>query len=145
MVQHLRGEELEQGADANALEDRAMENNDLDDSDQDGEQDQPDLALMGAGAFPQQRRRQGRRRPQIQFQLTQDQVDELETVFQETQYPDLLTRRLLARDMNVPEEKVQSWFNNRRAKYRRIQRAEMLRHRPCGVEDFISMTEVEEP
>ncbi|XP_069895062.1 homeobox protein Rhox13-like [Dipodomys merriami] len=142
-VQHLSGEELDQDGDMNALEDLAMESDSLDDPDQNGEQDQAELVLMGAGAAPHQRRR--RRGQQIQFQFTQGQVDELETVFQETQYPDLLTRRVLARGMNVPEEKVQSWFNNRRTKYRRAQRVEMLRHQPQGAEDFISMTEVQEP
>ncbi|XP_076417891.1 rhox homeobox family member 1-like [Peromyscus maniculatus bairdii] len=46
-------------------------------------------------------------RHQIQFHFTQWQVQEMETIFQETQYPDVLTRRVLARSMNVPEAKVQ--------------------------------------
>uniref|UniRef100_A0A8C2ML37 Homeobox domain-containing protein n=1 Tax=Cricetulus griseus TaxID=10029 RepID=A0A8C2ML37_CRIGR len=51
----------------------------------------------------------------------------METVFRETQYPDVLTRRVLARNMNVPEVKVKNWFNNRRAKQRAREKKAMLR------------------
>lgn len=39
--------------------------------------------------------RRRRSRPRIQFHFTQWQVREMETVFQETQYPDVLTRYVL--------------------------------------------------
>ncbi|EGW00846.1 Rhox homeobox family member 1 [Cricetulus griseus] len=49
------------------------------------------------------------RRRQIDFHFTHWQVQEMETVFRETQYPDVLTRRVLARNMNVPEVKVKDF------------------------------------
>uniref|UniRef100_A0A8C2MQI9 Homeobox domain-containing protein n=1 Tax=Cricetulus griseus TaxID=10029 RepID=A0A8C2MQI9_CRIGR len=67
------------------------------------------------------------RRRQIDFHFTHWQVQEMETVFRETQYPDVLTRRVLARNMNVPEVKVKNWFNNRRAKQRAREKKAMLR------------------
>ncbi|XP_031228350.1 homeobox protein OTX1 A-like [Mastomys coucha] len=42
----------------------------------------------------------------------------METMFQETQCLDVLTRGVLARNMNMPESKVRKCFNNRRAKQR---------------------------
>ncbi|XP_076418399.1 homeobox protein Rhox13-like [Peromyscus maniculatus bairdii] len=84
-------------------------------------------------------------RHQIRFHFTQWQVQEMETIFQETQYPDVLTRRVLARSMNVPEAKVQTWFNNKRAKQRASEKKAMLRSAPPGIQDHISMKDVEEP
>ncbi|XP_023561796.1 rhox homeobox family member 1 isoform X1 [Octodon degus] len=98
-------------------------------------------------------RRRGRpRRQRMQFSFMRWQVQEMESVFQETQYPDVLTRSLtvehllfslhrwkLARDLNVPESRVQVWFNNRRAKYRKNQRKALLRNVPPDSLDRILM------
>ncbi|KAL1763692.1 homeobox protein Rhox13-like [Sigmodon hispidus] len=46
-------------------------------------------------------------RHQKQFHFTQWQVQEMEKVFQETQYRDVLKRQELARNFNVPEATVQ--------------------------------------
>ncbi|KAL6093988.1 hypothetical protein STEG23_033152 [Scotinomys teguina] len=100
--------------------------------------EEPDILL------PEVPRRQPRRH-QIQFHFTEWQVQEMETIFQETQYPDVLTRRVLARNMNVPEAKVQTWFNNRRAKQRASEKKAMLRSAPPGIQDHICMMDVEEP
>ncbi|KAL6083109.1 hypothetical protein STEG23_004267 [Scotinomys teguina] len=61
--------------------------------------EEPDILL------PEVPRRQPRRH-QIQFHFTEWQVQEMETIFQETQYPDVLTREELARALNVPEVDV---------------------------------------
>ncbi|XP_045850774.1 rhox homeobox family member 2B-like [Meles meles] len=58
------------------------------------------------------------------------QLRELESLFQRNQYPNALTRQELARFMDVPEARVQVWFKNRRAKWRRHQRALRLRNMP---------------
>ncbi|XP_021042958.1 homeobox protein Rhox13-like [Mus pahari] len=91
------------------------------------------------------RPRQHRRRRGTPFHFTQWQVKEMESLFEETQYPDVLTRRALARTLNVPEVKVKVWFTNRRAKQRKIERREMLRNIPPANEDFIFITDMEEP
>ncbi|KAM7338408.1 hypothetical protein ACRRTK_001892 [Alexandromys fortis] len=94
--------------------------------------------------MPEVRRRRPSR-PRNQFHFTHWQVREMETVFQETQYPDVLTRAVLARNMDVPEAKVQAWFNNRRAKQRAREKKAMLRSAPRGIQDHICMMDVEEP
>uniref|UniRef100_A6PW38 Reproductive homeobox 7B n=1 Tax=Mus musculus TaxID=10090 RepID=A6PW38_MOUSE len=76
--------------------------------------------------FTRDPQRQGRRH-QIQFTFTPWQVQEMETMFQETQYPDVLTREVLARSMDGSEAKVQIRFNNRRAKQRAREKKAMLR------------------
>ncbi|KAL4003533.1 Homeobox domain family protein [Acanthocheilonema viteae] len=54
--------------------------------------------------------------------FTQFQVDELEKAFQEAHYPDMYARELLAMKTEIAVDRIQVWFQNRRAKWRKTEK-----------------------
>ncbi|XP_042362542.1 uncharacterized protein LOC121957821 [Plectropomus leopardus] len=52
-----------------------------------------------------------------------DQLEHLEALFQEDHYPDTEKRKVIAASVGVTPQRIMVWFQNRRAKWRKVERS----------------------